>query len=121
MSAASSLVDDLSYQIQLVQSQIMPLIQQATAVGDFNEIQRLMKDMELKINTLIENNKLELFKPAAVEQKWHIYESPYSSLNLNDIVYDYEREIFTKMEVFVDGVKGFFEGSKSQCGEVLDS
>ncbi len=98
MSAVPNIVNDLSYQIQMIQSEMMPLIQQATASGDFVQIQTLMKDMEKKINDLIENHKTIEFKPDVEAFKMHVYLTPHTDMNLNDIVYDYERDLFTKME-----------------------
>ncbi len=98
MSAVANLATDLSYQIQQIQSEMMPLIQQATASGDFNKIQSLMKEMELKINDLIENKKTAEFKPSVEELKLFVYQTPHTDLDLNDVVYDYERDLFTKMD-----------------------
>ena len=98
MSAVANLATDLSYQIQQIQSEMMPLIQQATASGDFVKIQTLMKEMELKINDLIENKNSAEFKPSVQELKLYVYQTPHTELNLNDVVYDYERDLFTKME-----------------------
>ncbi len=98
MSAVVNLATDLSYQIQQIQSEMMPLIQQATASGDFNKIQSLMKEMELKINDLIENKNTAEFKPSVEELKLFVYQTPHTDLNLNDVVYDYERDLFTKMD-----------------------
>lgn len=98
MTAVPNMVNDLSTQIQQIQMEMMPLIQQATAKGDFNQIQTLMKEMEKRINDLIENNKVLEFKPDVQELKLHVYTTPHTDMDLNDIVYDNERDLFTKME-----------------------
>jgi Zn-dependent protease with chaperone function/tellurite resistance protein len=98
MTAATKIVNDLSSQIQQIQMEMMPLIQAATATGDFTKIQTLMKDMENRINALIEDQKTVEFKPDVQELKMHVYKSVHTDMDLNDIVYDYERDLFTKME-----------------------
>ena len=77
MSAVPNLVNDLSFQIQQIQTEMMSQIQAATASGDFNQIQSLMRDMEKKINDVIENHKTVEFKPNVEELKLFVYNTPH--------------------------------------------
>ncbi len=92
----TALKNDVAIQIQNVQVEYMPQIQAATTEGDFVRLQTLMKEMESKINALVEEHtSVPPLVPGMKVAAYH-YTSPHSDMDLNQVAYCEEVAMYSK-------------------------
>jgi len=93
-----ALKNDIAIQIQNVQVEYMPKIQAATTEGDFVKLQTLMKEMEAKINLLVEEHtSVPPLVPGMKVAPFH-YTSVHTDMDLNQVVYCEEVAMYSKFK-----------------------